>query len=210
MVPETEKTILRSKLEKYEGRVTHMYLDSKGFVTVGVGHLLKDVASAQKITFKKSDNKSASKDEIKVDFDAVKAKPKNKIASYYKKYTKLKISDADIDTLTNKHIDSFEAELKIIFPELSSYSSEVRLALFDMIFNLGMTNLNGKWPSFKKAVKAKDWTKAAKESKRKAPVSKERNDYVKGLFEKEAASKAAKEAAKLGTAAVSAVNAVKK
>jgi len=36
----------------------------------------------------------------------------------------------------------------------------------------------------KKAVKAKDWSTSAKESNRKAPISAERNKYVKGLFEK--------------------------
>lgn len=50
-----------------------------------------------------------------------------------------------------------------------------------------MTDLNNKWPSFKKAVKAKDWTTAAKESDRKSPISAERNKYVKDLLEKAAA-----------------------
>ena len=51
-----------------------------------------------------------------------------------------------------------------------------------------MTDLNNKWPSFKTAIKAKDWTKAAKESNRKSPVSAERNKYVKDLLEKSAAN----------------------
>ena len=33
---------------KYEGNVPHMYLDTKGYVTVGVGHLLNDVEAAKK------------------------------------------------------------------------------------------------------------------------------------------------------------------
>ncbi len=187
MVSATEKTTLRAKMEKYEGKISHMYLDSKGFVTVGVGHLLKDLASTQKLNFKKSDNLPASKDEIKADYEAVKKQPKNRLASFYKKSVKLKLLDVDINTLTNQHIDSFEVELKKIFSDFSTYPNEVRLALFDIIFNVGMTDLNNKWPSFKKAVKAKDWTTAAKESNRKAPISTERNKYVKDLFEKAAA-----------------------
>jgi len=61
-----EKATLRAKMEKYEGKVSHMYLDSKGLVTVG--HLLKDLASAQKLNFKKSNNMPASKGEIKADY----------------------------------------------------------------------------------------------------------------------------------------------
>jgi len=37
MVSVAEKNILRNKLEKYEGKIDHMYLDSKGYVTVGAG-----------------------------------------------------------------------------------------------------------------------------------------------------------------------------
>lgn len=98
------------------------------------------------------------------------------------------MSDLDINTLTNKHIDSFESELKRIFPDFATYPSEVRLALFDIIFNVGMTDLNNKWPGLKKAVKAKDWSEAAKESNRKSPISAERNKYVKDLFKKAAAN----------------------
>lgn len=192
MVAETEKATLRSKMEKYEGRIDYMYLDSKGLVTVGVGHLIKDIASAQKLNFKKSDNKPASKEEIKADYETVKKQPTNRLASFYKKHTKLHLSVADINTLTNKHIDNFESELKKIFPDFSTYPSEVRLALFDIIFNVGMTDLNNKWPNFKKAVKDKDWTAAAKASNRKAPISAERNKYVKDLFEKAAAAAASK------------------
>ena len=183
----TEKATLRAKMEKYEGKISHMYLDSKGYVTVGVGHLLKDLASAQKLSFKKSNNLPASKAEIKSDYEGVKKQPTNRLASFYKKHVKLKLADVDINTLINKHIDSFEAELKIIFTDFSTYPDEVKYALFDIIFNVGMTDLNNKWPSFKKAIKAKDWVTAATESNRKSPISAERNKYVKDLLEKAAA-----------------------
>lgn len=84
MISQKEKAILRAKMEKYEGKVNHMYLDSEGYVTVGVGHLLKDLASAQKLNFKNSNNMPASKEEIQADYEAVKKQPKNMLASYYK------------------------------------------------------------------------------------------------------------------------------
>jgi len=60
----------------------------------------------------------------------------------------------------------------------------VKLALFDMIFNLGMPNLKNTWPKFNAAIQAKDWQAAANNSNRKPPVSPERNQYVKDLLEK--------------------------
>ena len=43
MITPSEKQTLRANLEKYEGKINHMYLDSRGFVTVGVGHLIVDI-----------------------------------------------------------------------------------------------------------------------------------------------------------------------
>jgi GH24 family phage-related lysozyme (muramidase) len=193
MATESEKKTLRTKLEKYEGKVNHMYLDSKGLVTVGVGHLLSAVSEAQKLGFKKANNLNASAAEIKKDYEAVKKQPANRLASFYKKHTTLTLPDTEINKLTNKHIESFEKELKKIYSDFASYPSEVRLALFDLIFNLGMPNLKNKWPTFNAAIKAKDWQKAADNSKRAAPISAERNNYVKSLLEKAAqAAKAAK------------------
>jgi GH24 family phage-related lysozyme (muramidase) len=172
--------------------IRYTTLDSKGLVTVGVGHLLSAVAEAQKLGFRKANNQNASAAEIKTDYDAVKKQPANRLANFYKKHTTLTLPDAEINKLTNKHIESFEKELKKIYNDFATYPSEVRLALFDLIFNLGMPNLKNKWPTFNAAIKAKDWQKAADNSKRAAPISAERNNYVKNLLEKAAqAAKAA-------------------
>ncbi len=194
MLSETIKKKLRTKLELYEGSIAHMYLDSKGYVTVGIGHLLATLADAQKIPFTNAKKTKASADEIKTDYEKVKKQTKNRIASYYKKYTKLTLSAVEIDKLTNKHIDSFHTELKKIYSGFDDFPENVKLALFDMIFNLGMTNLKNKWPSFNKAIADKDWAEAAKQSNRKSPISAARNSYVKELLETAAAD--AKKAAK--------------
>lgn len=189
MATASEKNILRTKFEKYEGKVFHMYLDSKGYVTVGIGYLLSNVANAQKLPFKNASKKAASKAEIKADYDAVKKQPANRLASSYKKYTKLTLSSVEINKLTDKHINSFEKELKKIYSDFSNFPVEVCLALFDLIFNLGMTNLKNKWPNFNGAIKVKDWQKAADNSSRKSPISAARNKYVKDLLEKAAKNK---------------------
>ena len=93
MASESEKTTLRQKLETYEGCVEHMYLDTKGFVTVGVGHLLSTLTNAQSLAFiVQKDSKAATKDQIKTDYDTVKKQTKGLLSSTYKKHTKLKLA----------------------------------------------------------------------------------------------------------------------
>lgn len=186
MITSQEKQILRANIEKYEGKVSHMYLDSRGLVTVGIGHLITNVAEAQKLAFETANHAPATGAEIKTDYEAVKKQPANRIASFYKRFTKLLLSDVEINKLTDKHILAFEGELKRIYSGFESFPSEVRLALFDIIFNVGMTDLKNNWPNFNAAIQAKDWQTAANESSRAAPISAERNRYVKTLLERAA------------------------
>lgn len=185
MITESEKTTLREKLELYEGLVEHMYLDTKGYVTVGIGHLITNALAAKKLDFvRQKDNKKATEEEIDADYIAVKKQIKGLLSGSYRKHTKLKLKKVSIDSLTNKHIESFEGELKVIYggENFDAFPVSVRLALFDMIFNLGMTKLNSDFPTFNKYIKSNKWGKAAEQSNR-VGISKSRNKYVKDLLE---------------------------
>ena len=96
------------------------------------------------------------------------------------------MQQTDIDKLTYAHIDTFYRELKQIYFDFDSYPKLAQYALFDLIFNLGNTKLNAGFPTLKKAVLAHAWPIAAKEANRKPPVSAERNQFVKDLFNKAA------------------------
>jgi len=193
MLTANDKKLLRKKLDAYEGTIPHMYLDSNGYVTVGIGHLISSVSNAQLLPFVDTKtSKKATTVEIKTDYDNVKKQTKDRVASYYKKYTALKLTQAEIDKLTNKHIETFYKELKRIYSSFDTYPSEVRLALFDLIFNLGMTKLKNNWTIFNGHIKSLDWQKAAGNSSRKSPISAARNKYVKDLLEKAAKAVAAK------------------
>jgi GH24 family phage-related lysozyme (muramidase) len=188
MLTATEKQLLRENLYEYEGKVEHMYQDTKGYITVGVGHLVKDLSAAQKINFiHQTTGEKATEDEIKIDFESVKKSPAGLFASLYKKNTKLKLATLTIEQLTDSHIDSFEKELHQIYgaEEFMSFPTDVKLALFDMIFNLGMTKLRNGFPNFNRCVKAKDWLSASNECNR-LDIADARNKYVKDLFSKAA------------------------
>ncbi|MGQ9427042.1 glycoside hydrolase family protein [Gilvimarinus sp. F26214L] len=183
MTTATENQILRKNLEKYEGRVNHMYLDSLGYVTVGIGHLLPSLSSAQAVKFRNSKGMPATKDEIRVDYENIKKQAPNRLAGMYKRFTKLTLPNSEVDRLTDDHIKSFETELRSIYSGFDTFPRNARLALFDLIFNLGMPALKNKWPLLNAVIAARDWKKAADNSRRAPPVSAERNVYVKKLFE---------------------------
>lgn len=187
-VTETLKAKLRSKLKLYENKIEYMYLDTRGFVTVGVGHMMATAEDAKKIAFVKAASGSpATKKEIEDEYALIKSKPfgMSYPARKFKPFTKLKLTDATINEITNKHIASFESELKQIYgaTEFNTHPENVKLALFDMIFNLGMPKLKSGYPKFNKYIKAKDYKNAATESNRKG-IAAERNLYVKDLLSK--------------------------
>lgn len=181
MISEKEKKTLRHNIERYEGRVNHMYLDSCGYVTVGVGHLLAKADHACDLPFKKEDGSPASREDIEHEYSELKKQPGNKLAKYYREFTSLRLIDEDINQLTDKHIDTFYGELKRIYGDFDGFPSSAKLAAFDLIFNLGMTKLKNKWPNFNASVAAKDWVAAASNSRRRG-ISDERNEYVKALL----------------------------
>jgi len=184
MLTEKEKRTLRENLIRYEGDVRHMYLDSEGHVTIGVGHLVPNLAAALKLNLVVGKTGAiATETQITTDYELVKKQAEGGYAYTYKKYTQLIMKKIEVNRLTNKHINNFYNELKKLFPSFDDYPTEARLALLDMIFNLGMTKLRNLFPKLNKAVKAKKWAEAAAESRRKSPVSDARNNYVRALFE---------------------------
>jgi len=181
MLSEEIKDKLRINIEKYEGKVSHMYLDSRGFATVGVGHLLKDVGAAEELPFEKNNDEPATQAEISEEYNFLSQQEGNRVASYYKKFTHLTLSDKAIDALTDKHIDTFYKELTIIYDGFDDFPEDVKLALFDMIFNLGMTGLRKKWPKMNACIARKDWAAAAENCRRRG-IADDRNNYVKSLL----------------------------
>lgn len=174
------KIIYETKV--YEGEIPYMYLDSKGLVTVGVGFYMASPEEATKYKFNISTGGGASASDIMQEYDTVSRMEPNRIASFYKQPNSLVMPEADIDTVLSGKIDSFNSELIGLYSGFDDFPGKAKQALFDMVFNLGITNLRNSWPSFNAAINEKNWMVAAEQSHRKAPVSGARNDYVKNLF----------------------------
>jgi len=191
---ETRAT-LKKHLTLYEGNFKHLYLDTKGKVTVGIGHLITNKNAMSGVTLYKVKNnllsQPATLQEKMTEFTNIAKLPwGNRYgAKSFENITTLRMKDFDINNLFNKHLDSFYIDLKNIYKKDKGYSknfdefdSKVQLALFDMIFNLGATKLINSFPKFNDAIKKGDFEKAAKESHRLDIVEK-RNKYVQALLE---------------------------
>ena len=73
------KTELSKNLYKYEGKFNHLYLDTKGKVTVGVGHLVANRVAISIVTLYKTKNKLptqlATLSEKQAEYDTISKLP---------------------------------------------------------------------------------------------------------------------------------------
>lgn len=200
VITEVAETLAKPE---FENSFPYVYLDSKGLPTVGTGHLITSADAAATLTFYKDDGTQATEQEIKDMLGDVESHPQSAEciagdnsqcypASHYSQYSKLRMTQDDIDALTKKHLADFDTNLHTIYPDFDTYPAAVKKVLYDMIYNLGPSGIENKFPSFTAAIKARDWQKAADESHRTG-ISETRNDYVKNLLEKAAIDAAAAE-----------------
>jgi GH24 family phage-related lysozyme (muramidase) len=176
---------VRADLSANEGRVNHMYLDTKGLVTVGVGTMLPDVKAAQALHFLvRSTKAAASAAEIETEFKAVLAQPAGQLAANYT--TLLDMPEDQIDSLLDTEITTREAGLRMQFKGYDGYPASARRALIDMVFNLGMGSASKNtgllaFKTMKTAIETGDWKKAAASCHRNGP-SRSRNDWTRDRF----------------------------
>lgn len=172
-------------LQRFEGSIPHMYVDSKGYVTVGVGRMLPNASEAQKLSFVvRATGVKATPEQIADDFAKVHAQPMNHLPGFYK--SDLDLPQTEIDRITREIAERCNNEVSASYLSYGRYPVELRQVLIDMRYNMG-GNMD-KFKTFKKAVEAanrngdgKDWEQASKESYRR-DVSKERNDWASSMI----------------------------
>jgi len=202
-VPTTREGFLKA-IENFEGNIAHMYLDSKGLVTIGIGFLIEDQGT-HKITTEaktwpflvRATQKRATQTQIEADFTAVKKLPYGpKInAGTFKPHTKLDLGASKIKELFDSKVAGFWSQLKAEFgPAFDQYPMAVQYALLDMIFNLGRggdIKKDGKiikstgihqFKKMRAALDKKDW-KLAGDSSHRGGIGAFRNQAIKAWFQ---------------------------
>jgi GH24 family phage-related lysozyme (muramidase) len=180
-------------LTRWEGEQRSMYVDTRGFVTTGIGHLLKGVDQALKLPwYRAGTGKPATPAEVKAAFERLRQawtdlKRDNPNANGLSAAKCGKLSDLILPEglpvkLARNRLDTeFLEGLRRIFPGFDRFPMPAQRALVDMAYNLGVGKLESKFPALLAACCDGDFATAAAESHRSSS-RKERNDVTHDLF----------------------------
>jgi GH24 family phage-related lysozyme (muramidase) len=168
-----------ARLEKFEGRVPHMYRCTGGEVTIGIGHAILAAADAAQLSWNLA-GQPAPPPRVQADYAAVAAADKGLVATHYAGLTECRMNDADIDRVAASDIQRFIALLQQALPNWNSYPAPAQAALFDMAYNLGIGGLK-KFSHMLAAVDAGDWATAAAQCHRQG-IGDQRNQETAALF----------------------------
>jgi GH24 family phage-related lysozyme (muramidase) len=175
-------------LERWEGAVSHIYLDTRGRPTVGIGFLLKDVEAAVKLPFVNSAGLFATKPDVWRDWSRVVAtgqtvgETPRRPASFYAAPGALHLPDYSMRMLCRDMLRrEFSPRLVELLPNIWSYPTPAQRALVDLVWNLGAAGL-GRFGNLLAACKARDWNTCILECAVKTSRA-ERNQWRAAMFE---------------------------
>ncbi len=172
----------RDHFVRWEGRVSHFYLDSCNEITIGIG--CKIVEPSTLPLRRKADNRLAIQSEIFADWDAVKQKQAGHTAEYYGVFCKTYLAEEDINALFEKRLGDGIHQINSELIDLRTLPDDAQVVVVDMAFNLGTYGLLT-FHNFLNALKQKppDFHRASLECHRLPPVPKERNDWARQTLE---------------------------
>jgi GH24 family phage-related lysozyme (muramidase) len=169
-----------AKLKEFEGCVPWMYRDTVGKVTVGVGLMLPDAKAAEALPFVVG-ARAATPEEIAAEYARVNAMAMGRASAFYKTPTSLVLTQQTIDTKLSSVLAGFEAELRGQFPHYDALPDGIKMALLDMIYNLGPAGLFKGFPHLVAAIQTGAWQQAAEHCMRRGP-SAARNNWTREQF----------------------------
>jgi hypothetical protein len=154
----------------FEGYCTWMYLDTKGYVTTGMGNLIDSIQAAQTLPWLTAGNKPASPSQIAAEWRQIKARQSSKnLGGYaFEKWATLHLEHGPIDRLVAVKMADFAAAVNHTYPTFAGAPADAQLAWLDMAWNYGPAFMDKKtasgswvWPNFRAAVKVSHWARAA-------------------------------------------------
>lgn len=147
----------------FEGRVTNLYPDILGKITIAVGNLCDSIADAQRLPLMTADDTLATPDQIAAEWQMmhdsreVLAKGGWRAAA---RIATLHLTPPAIDHLVESKRDEMAAFLVQRFPEFENWPAAAQLGTLSLSWACGPGFV---YPLFSAAVKAQDFLTAAKE-----------------------------------------------
>jgi GH24 family phage-related lysozyme (muramidase) len=146
----------------HEDDIPHMYRDSIGKVTVGMGRLIDTEAGitteALRYPFKNRAGGWVSEAVIAAEFAKIKAAPKGAPAAA--KIATLFLDQLDRDTILFRTLDAFERIIASIFPEWETWPADAQLALLSLAWNVGPA-FDTEWPTLTENLRRQNFLYAA-------------------------------------------------
>jgi GH24 family phage-related lysozyme (muramidase) len=175
-------------LLRWEGYTENMYVDTRGFVTVGIGNMLPSAEAAKKLPFiDAKTGKPATPEQIEAAFAAVARMRKGMSADKYAAATTLRLPESTVRQLASDRLkNEFLPALRRMFPGFDSFPASAQQALVDMAYNLGTGGL-AKFKNLRAACEAGDWARAATECSRSTSRP-ARNEWTRQMFLEAAAA----------------------
>ncbi|MDB4980057.1 MAG: hypothetical protein JWM82_809 [Myxococcales bacterium] len=166
----------------WEGDLKYLYVDTRGFVTTGIGQLVKDAAAARELPFiDMRTGRPATAQQIDQAFGAVQQLPKGRSDPWYATATHLRLPEETVRALAQSRLtNEFLPGLRRELPHFDSYPPSAQRALIDMAYNLGVGGV-GRFHGLRAACEAGDWSQAAAECHRRTCRA-ERNEWTRALF----------------------------
>lgn len=150
-----------------EGCVAHMYQDIRGLVTVGIGNLIDPVGGALSLPWTTPTGRTASRSEIRGEWERVKAMQPGLLAARYElDGGGLTLEDSAIEGLVLARLDADADILTARWPELPDWPAAAQAATAALAWAVGAgaaaSGLTGpSWPHLARALGAQDWKVAA-------------------------------------------------
>jgi len=150
-----------AQLEIFEGCVAWMYLDTRSNVTVGVGLMLPDLATACALAFVDATGSPLAPADIAAEFDRVSALAPAMEPQFYHAPSSPQLPQAVIADKLSGVLTGFEATVRTGLPGYDALPDSVKMALLDMAYNLGPEGLLKGYPKMLQAVETGNWAEAA-------------------------------------------------
>jgi GH24 family phage-related lysozyme (muramidase) len=127
-------------IRRHEGCVPYLYCDLRGFVTVGIGNLVRSPDHAASLPFAHHDEVPVTTDEKRSAFVTVQdAYQKGLLASAYASLTSIRMNlDACVSLLERRLSEEFFPAITRMFPDCYAWPSPARRATVDMFYSLGI------------------------------------------------------------------------